>query len=150
MIGDIAPIAPGPARSISKETGSELISTVAGEQLLVQSLAEQDDGATWTLFSAGSAVARHPAREQSRGDLFRRRRLCLLCDWLAAAAAEYGCAIHPSVLMTNPLHLLVTPGGPQRLPRTMQSLGRRTVRPINARVRRTGSLWGRALSRGAD
>jgi REP-associated tyrosine transposase len=52
------------------------------------------------------------------------------CDrnWLAAAAAEYGCAIHPSVLMTNHVHLLVTPGGPQSLPRTMQSLGRRTVR----------------------
>jgi putative transposase len=46
-------------------------------------------------------------------------------DWLAAAAAECGCAIHPSVLMTNHLHLLVTPGGPQSLPRTMQSLGRR-------------------------
>jgi hypothetical protein len=45
---------------------TELISTVAGVELLVQSLAEQDDGATWTLFPAGSAVARHPAREQSR------------------------------------------------------------------------------------
>jgi putative transposase len=39
--------------------------------------------------------------------------------------------------MTNPMHLLVTPGG-QSLPRTMQSLGRRTVRHINARVRPSG------------
>src|SRR5712691_2747983 len=31
------------------------------------------------------------------------------CDWLAAAAAEYGCAIHGYVLMTNHVHLLVTP-----------------------------------------
>jgi hypothetical protein len=30
----------------------QLISTVAGVRLLVQSLAEQDDGATWTLFPA--------------------------------------------------------------------------------------------------
>jgi putative transposase len=40
--------------------------------------------------------------------------------------------------MTNPMHLLVTPGGPQSLPRTMQSLGRRTVRHIRAMCRRTG------------
>jgi REP element-mobilizing transposase RayT len=33
-------------------------------------------------------------------------------DWLAAAAAEYGSAIHAYVLMTNHVHLLVTPGGP--------------------------------------
>jgi hypothetical protein len=42
------------------------------------------------------------------------------------------------VLMTNPMHLLVKPGGPRSLPRTMQWLGRRTVRAINARVRRAG------------
>jgi putative transposase len=42
------------------------------------------------------------------------------------------------VLMTNPVHPLVTPCGPRSLPRTMQSLGRRTVRPIHARVRPTG------------
>ena len=71
-------------------------------------------------------------------------------DWLAEAANDYGCLVHAYVLMTNHVHLLVTPRREDSLPRTMQSLGRRTVRPINARVRRTGSLWGRALSRGAD
>jgi putative transposase len=30
-------------------------------------------------------------------------------DWLAAAAAEYGCAIHPPGLMTSHVQLLVTP-----------------------------------------
>jgi putative transposase len=44
------------------------------------------------------------------------------------------------VLMTNPMHPLVTPGRPRSLPRTMQSLGRRTVRPINAGYRRPGTL----------
>jgi putative transposase len=58
-------------------------------------------------------------------------------DWLGAAVAEYGCAIHPSWLMTNPMYLLVTPGGPQSLPRTMQSLGRRTFRHVDTRYRRT-------------
>jgi REP-associated tyrosine transposase len=80
----------------------------------------------------------HAIRRGNNRDLFHRRRLRLLRDWLAAAAAEYGRAVHASVLMTNPMHLLVTPRGPQSLPRTMQSLGRRTVRHINARYRPSG------------
>ena len=67
----------------------------------------------------------------------RRRYL----DWLAAAAAEHGCAVHAYVLMTNHVHLLVTPGAADSLPRTMQSLGRRYVRHINAIRRRSGTLW---------
>jgi putative transposase len=41
------------------------------------------------------------------------------------------------------VHLLVTPGGPQSLPRTMQSLGRRYARHVNAKYkyRRIGTLW---------
>ncbi len=62
-------------------------------------------------------------------------------DWLAAAAAEHGCAIHGYVLMTNHVHLLVTPRAADSLPRTMQSLGRRYVRHVNAAHRRTGTLW---------
>lgn len=62
-------------------------------------------------------------------------------DWLAAAAAEYGCAIHSYVLMTNHVHLLVTPRAGDSLPRTMQSLGRRYVRHVNTIYRRTGTLW---------
>ena len=62
-------------------------------------------------------------------------------DWLAEAAAEYGCLIHAYVLMTNHVHLLVTPERAESLPRTMQSLGRRYVRAINAAQRRSGTLW---------
>ena len=62
-------------------------------------------------------------------------------EWLAFAAREHGCAIHAYVLMTNHVHLLVTPSAAQSLPRVMQSLGRRYVRMINARYRRTGTLW---------
>jgi len=52
-------------------------------------------------------------------------------DWLAAAAMEYGCAIHAHVLMTNHVHLLLTPQAADSLPRTMPSLGRRYVRHVN-------------------
>ena len=62
-------------------------------------------------------------------------------DWLGAAASQYGCAIHAYVLMTNHVHLLVTPEDAESLPRLMQSLGRRYVRYMNATYRRTGTLW---------
>ena len=62
-------------------------------------------------------------------------------DWLAAAAAKYGLAVHAYVLMTNHVHLLVTPGSAESLPRAMQLLGRRYVRHFNALYRRTGTLW---------
>ena len=62
-------------------------------------------------------------------------------DWLIAAAEEYGLAVHAYVFMTNHVHLLVTPAHAQSLPRTMQSLGRRYVRHINGRAKRTGTMW---------
>jgi putative transposase len=61
--------------------------------------------------------------------------------WLQKSAADWSCAIHAYVLMSNHVHLLVTPqrvDGPARL---MQSLGRRYVQYINRAYRRSGSLW---------
>jgi putative transposase len=43
--------------------------------------------------------------------------------------------------MPNHVHLLATPDDADSLPRTMQSLGRRYVRHINASRRRSGTLW---------
>jgi putative transposase len=62
-------------------------------------------------------------------------------DWLGAAAAEHGVAVHAYVLMTNHVHLLATPRDAGALSRTMQSLGRRYVRHVNAAYGRTGTLW---------
>jgi putative transposase len=61
--------------------------------------------------------------------------------WLAEAARYYGCVVHAYVLMTNHVHLLVTPAEADALPRTMQSLGRRYVRHVNDAYERTGTLW---------
>ena len=61
--------------------------------------------------------------------------------WLAEAAEANGLVVHAYVLMTNHVHLLATPQSAESLPRTMQSLGRRYVRHINARHGRTGTLW---------
>jgi putative transposase len=62
-------------------------------------------------------------------------------EWLIAAAAEHGVSVHAHVLMTNHVHLLLTPETAESLPRAMQSLGRRYVRFVNTRYRRTGTLW---------
>lgn len=60
---------------------------------------------------------------------------------LREASARALCAIHAYVLMTNHVHLVVTPAtetGPAVL---MQTLGRRYVRWFNDRHDRTGTLW---------
>jgi len=62
-------------------------------------------------------------------------------EFLAEAAARYGCAIHAYVLMADHVHLLATPGDADSLPRMMQLLGRRYVRHVNAAQRRSGTLW---------
>jgi putative transposase len=62
-------------------------------------------------------------------------------DWLHDGACRHRCAIHAYVLMTNHVHLLVTPATAGSVPGLMQSLGRRYVRHVNDRYRRTGTLW---------
>ena len=62
-------------------------------------------------------------------------------DDLAAAAVKYQCQIHAYVLMTNHVHLLVTPLVDYGISYMMQALGRRYVRYINKRYQRTGTLW---------
>ena len=62
-------------------------------------------------------------------------------DELRDAACRYGCAVHAYVLMTNHVHLLLTPATTGCVSTMMQSLGRRYVRYINDRYRRTGTLW---------
>jgi putative transposase len=61
--------------------------------------------------------------------------------WLQKAAADWHCAIHAYVLMTNHVHLLVTPETETGTAKLMQALGRRYVQYINRSYRRTGSLW---------
>ena len=52
-----------------------------------------------------------------------------------------GCELHAYVLMTNHVHLLMTPVQPRAISTLMQSLGRRYVRYINDAYARTGTLW---------
>jgi putative transposase len=61
--------------------------------------------------------------------------------WLDLYARKYGCAIHAYVLMTNHVHLALTPSDQTGPSSMMQSLGRRYVSLYNRKYRRTGTLW---------
>lgn len=60
---------------------------------------------------------------------------------LQATAEKSACRIHAYVLMTNHVHLLVTPMQELGIAEMMQALGRRYVYYINKTYRRTGTLW---------
>lgn len=62
-------------------------------------------------------------------------------DSLREAADRYGCRIHAYVLMTNHVHLLVTPCFEDAVSAMMQSAGVRYVKYVNRVHRRTGGLW---------
>ena len=64
-----------------------------------------------------------------------------LLDELKAQAAAHQVAVHAYVLMTNHLHLLVTPETADGVPLMMQGLGRAYVRYFNRRHDRSGTLW---------
>jgi putative transposase len=61
-------------------------------------------------------------------------------ECLRTACEEHGCRVHAYVLMTNHVHLLVTPSTASGLGHVMQSVCRRYVRRFNDTHRRTGTL----------
>lgn len=62
-------------------------------------------------------------------------------ETLHYCANRYLVEVHAYVLMTNHIHLLVTPSEKWSVSRMMQLLGATYVANINATYRRTGSLW---------
>ena len=67
--------------------------------------------------------------------------------WLAEAAGRCGCAVHAYVLMTNHVHLLVTPETHASISRMMQYVGRRYVPYVNRAYGREPRRFGRVGSR---
>lgn len=62
-------------------------------------------------------------------------------DMLRECTDEAGCAVHAFVLMTNHVHLLISPGDPDAPGKMMQRLGQRYVQYVNRRQQRSGTLW---------
>lgn len=61
--------------------------------------------------------------------------------FLKASADALGCLVHAYVLMTNHVHLLVTPAAANDIGLLFQNIGRYFVPYINKTYQRRGSLW---------
>ena len=60
---------------------------------------------------------------------------------LHEACLTHDVKVHAFVLMTNHVHLLMTPYRNNGVSRVMQTLGRNYVRYVNTEYRRSGTLW---------
>ena len=61
--------------------------------------------------------------------------------WLKEYSYEFDVQVHAWVLMTNHVHLLVTPQSDESVSKIMQAVGRIYVRYFNREYRRSGTLW---------
>ena len=86
-----------------------------------------------------------PVHVVQRGN---NRDACFFCedeyryflDRLREGLGRFGVALHAYALMTNHVHLLMTPRDTAGISRLMQHLGRHYVLYINRQYRRTGTL----------
>ena len=62
-------------------------------------------------------------------------------NWLKEGAHKHGCNIHAYVLMTNHVHLLLTPITRDSISKTIQYVGRNYVSYVNAKYGKSGTLW---------
>jgi putative transposase len=81
-------------------------------------------------------------RGTDRCTIFRDNRdFRFLLSLLRDGSDESRCDIHTYVLMTNHIHLLLTPHGEDALSKMMQGVGSRYVQYFNNKYGRTGALW---------
>jgi putative transposase len=91
-------------------------------------------------------IAGAPLHIIQRGN---NRSACFFADYdhgcylhhLQELAARYACSIHAYVLMTNHVHLLLTPRRPDGASLLMKHLGQRYVQYVNRIYDRSGTLW---------
>lgn len=72
---------------------------------------------------------------------FVQRDYELYLALLDELAPLFGCAIHAYALMTNHVHLLLTPGEPGNVSVLMKHLNQRYVQYVNRKHGRCGTLW---------
>jgi putative transposase len=62
-------------------------------------------------------------------------------EYLARFTGEFGCSVHAYCLMTNHVHLLITPHERGACARAMKQLNQCYVQSINRLAGRSGTLW---------
>ena len=72
---------------------------------------------------------------------FEAQDYATYAHWVKEAADKYAVAVHAFALMTNHVHLLVTPSEAESVSRFMQFIGRRYVPYINYKYGKSGSVW---------
>ena len=78
----------------------------------------------------------------NRQDIFESEEdMIRIKEDIATSLSKTKCRLHAYVIMTNHLHLLITPEDKAQLTKFMQSLANRYVRYFNAKHQRTGTLW---------
>lgn len=81
-------------------------------------------------------------RGNNREDIFYDEEDYLFyLDKLKQACLKHQCDIHAYVLMTNHVHLLITPRKENSISKAMQMVGRYYVQYFNYSYGRTGTLW---------
>lgn len=81
-------------------------------------------------------------RGNNRAECFRRDSdYVLYLLHLRELSARYRCAVHAYCLMTNHVHLLLTPSSAEACQALMKHLGQRYAQHFNRTYGRTGALW---------
>ncbi len=81
-------------------------------------------------------------RGNNRQDIFETDEdVARIKEDISVSLKNAECSLHAYVIMTNHLHLLISPKDKTHLARFMQSLANRYVRYFNAQRNRTGTIW---------
>ena len=81
-------------------------------------------------------------RGNNRQDIFESDEdMMRIKEDIAHALSKSDCHLHAYVIMTNHLHLLITPKDKNQLAIFMQAMANRYVRYFNATRQRTGTIW---------
>ena len=72
---------------------------------------------------------------------FAERDYSTYLRYVSNFASRFECSIHAYCLMTNHVHLLITPSSAEGCALFMKRLGQCYVQTVNKRLERTGTLW---------
>lgn len=90
-----------------------------------------------------AGVAQHVVQRGNNRQVsfFSDQDYAVYLDKLKEYSCKYRVLVHSYILMTNHVHLLMTPEEPQGVSCVIQALGRYYVRYVNQTYGRTGTLW---------